>query len=218
MDSGGAMAVGAVELDDGTVGALADGVHVDGVIEKDGAGIFRVVEKSREFRMAAFEACDVGGVVQWARGDAELRVALSTGLVAGRVELNTAAMFHVASGAGGDGGGDFIFVVPRAVVAGETGGVCGGGGEFAALRDMASGALFFDNGVGSAHGAAGVDARIAGIAAPSDPSDSEKRDEDGEEEFRALERRGSLEIVQVDALSELLRCARACHSCLPCAG
>ena len=102
-------------------------------------------------------------------------------------------------------------MVDGAIVAGEAsvaGGFCGKG---PGLLHMAGGALFFENGVGSGHPAAGIHAMIAGKTMPGDPNESEQRQQKTEPKFCALERRRPLEIVEVDALGELLCCACACH-------
>ena len=52
---------------------------------------------------------------------------------------------------------------------------------------------------------------VARNAASDDPQKREKRSEEAEPEFGVLERRRPLEVVQVDALRELLGCSRSCH-------
>src|SRR5205807_10254821 len=53
---------------------------------------------------------------------------------------------------------------------------------------------------------------VARNAAADDPQKREKRHEEAEPEFRALERRRPLEVMEVDALRELLGCPCSCHS------
>ena len=206
-----AVAIGALQLNDRAIRTLADGFHVDGVIQENGAGILCAVAEYSEFRVAVGEAFNISGVVQLTLCNAQVGVAFGAGLIASGGKLDPATMFHVAGGTGGDGGGDLVFVVGRAVVAGEAGGVGGGGGELAGLGNMAGGALFFEDGVWGAHASAGVDAGIAGKAVKGEPDEGERGHEDGEQQLGALEGRGALEIVQVDALREFFSCACACQ-------
>jgi len=53
------MAVGAIELDVGTVGRAANGLHMERVIQLDGAGITVGFAGSIELWMAVFKAKDV---------------------------------------------------------------------------------------------------------------------------------------------------------------
>src|SRR5467141_4662310 len=59
---------------------------------------------------------------------------------------------------------------------------------------------------------------VAGKSAPRNPSQCEQRQQQADPEFRALQWRLPLEIVEVDALRELFCCACACHVSLNCLG
>src|SRR6266481_8249822 len=116
-------------------------------------------------------------------------------------------MFDVTGGAIWHVGADLVFVVHRAVVAREAGGVGGLEGEFAGFLNVAGGALFFEHGVRLAHASAGINAGITRVAAPGDPANCEEWSENDEDEPGALERSGALEIVQVNALGDGFGCA-----------
>ena len=96
-----------------------------------------------------------------------------------------------------------------AIVAGEASVFDGFGGKRASLLEVAGGAIFFENGVSAGQAAAGVDAVVAGKSAPGDPEKRKQRQRQAEPKLGALERRRPLEIIKVDALGELFRCACA---------
>jgi len=202
-----AMAIGALHLDERPVGAAADGLHVDGMVQEDGARVFGVIAQGSYLRVAVFESADVGGVEGVACRDFQMGMALRATDVAGGDDVYAAAVLDVARCTGGDIRAHLIFVVHGAVVAGKASGVCGFGREFSGLLHVARGALLLEHGVGFTHAAAGVDPRIAGEAAPGDPADGEQRSEDDEEESGTFERGGALEIVQVNALRHRFGCA-----------
>ena len=88
-------------------------------------------------------------------------------------------------------------------------------GKRACRLQMASRAIFFQHRVRFAHAAAGIDAMIAGKAAPRNPHQCEQRQQEAQPEFRALQQRRPLEIVEVDALREFFCGACPCHV-FPC--
>jgi len=97
------------------------------------------------------------------------------------------------------------------VVAREAGGVGGFRRESAGLLEVTGGAFFFEDGVGGAHAAAGVNARVFRGGAPGDPDQGDDREQQSEPELGTLIQRRPFEIVEVDALGEFLCCACACH-------
>src|SRR4029077_8839261 len=91
-----------------------------------------------------------------------------------------------------------------AVVAVEASGVSRFRGKCAFSSQVASRAVFFQHRMCFAHAGAGIDAMIARKPAPHNPNQREQRHHEAEPEFRTLQRRRPLEIVEVDALCELL--------------
>ncbi len=79
---------------------------------------------------------------------------------------------------------------------------------------MAEVTLLFKNSVRLGKTAAAVNERALEKSAPGDPKESEQGKQQAEPEFRALQRRRPFEIVEVDALSQLLCCPRSRHSSL----
>ena len=131
------------------------------------------------------------------------------GLVAGSANVHAAAVLAMTSGA-------FeclplIGMMDWAVVAGQASVVGGLRGKRAGLLDVARSAFFFEDRVCLGHPAAGIDAMVAGKTARCDPNECKQRQQQAEPEFRALQRRRPLEIIEVDALREFLCCACACH-------
>jgi len=59
--------------------------------------------------------------------------------------------------------------------------------------------------------AAGVDAMVAGKSAPDDPEQRKQRQRQAEPKSGTLERRRPLEIIEVDALCEVLGCSCSRH-------
>lgn len=210
LDSGGAMAIGADELDDGAVGTTADGLHVEIVIEFDGARVGRFGANESDFGVAVLQGADVRGVGRGAAGSgAQVRVAFGASFIACGGDVDASAMLAMAGGAVGHGGGDLVRVVDGAVVAGFACAIHRFGGKLAGGLKVADFTLFFEDGVGGAHASTGEDARIGGETAPGDPGNGEKRRKNGQGELCALEARGALEIVQVDALRDGFCCASA---------
>src|SRR5690242_8817460 len=122
-------------------------------------------------------------------------------------DVNAAAVLDVAGGAVRHVAAYLVFVVHRAVVARKASCIDGLGREFADLLGVARSALLVEDRVWLAHAAAGIDARVAGEAAPGDPADGEQWGENDQDEPGAFERSGTLEIVQVNALRDCFGCA-----------
>ncbi len=107
---------------------------------------------------------------------------------------------------------DLRGMMSRAIVAGEAGAIGGSCGKRFGLAQMAGGALFFQNGVGTRQAAAAVDVGIARQAFFCDPKESQQKEHKADPQFGALERRRPLEIIEVDALCESLCRARSRHN------
>ena len=107
---------------------------------------------------------------------------------------------------------DLRGMMSRAIVAGEAGAIGGSCGKRFGLAQMAGGALFFQNGVGTRQAAAAVDVGIARHAFFCDPKESQQKEHKADPQFGALERRRPLEIIEVDALCESLCRARSRHN------
>src|SRR6266849_1033611 len=208
---GGAVAIGAIHLHRGAVGPAANGPHVDGMIQQDGAGISCAVAKSSEFGMAVREGAYVGSDAGAAAGGAQVRMTFRAGLIGCGADVDAPAMLGVARGTLWDRSGELILVMQRAVVAGLAGGVGGLRGKFPCFLNMERGAFFFEDGVGVAHASAGVDAGVAESTAPNEPAKSKKRCEGAEQETDTLVRRRPREVIEVDALCEFLSCSCARH-------
>src|SRR5208337_3435075 len=141
-------------------------------------------------------------------------MAFGASLVTGGADIDAPAMLGVACGALRHLRLHLVLVMDWAVMAGEAGAVGGGGKKLAGLLHVASGALLFQHGVRLAHPAAGVDARIVEKAAPGDPDERHWRHQNAEPQLGALVGRPPFEIIQVDALRQLLGCACSRHSSL----
>lgn len=137
----------------------------------------------------------------------QVSVAPGAGLITDGRKVDPVTMFEVTSGAIGSRG--LRRVMSRAIVAGEASTVGGFCGKCAGLDYVAGGALFFQYGMGSRQTAAGVDAGVARQTFFSDPKKSQQQEEKAQPKLGAFQRRRPLEIIEVDALRELLCCACA---------
>jgi hypothetical protein len=139
-------------------------------------------------------------------------MACSARLVAGGAEINAAAMFGVAFGTS-----EFSFVnetdrvMDGAVVTREAAQVGSLRGECSGLLHVARSAFSFKDRMRCRQPAAAVNAGILVKSAFRDPNKREQWQQEAKPEFRALQRRRPLKIIQVDALREFLCCACACH-------
>ena len=203
------MAIAALKRDHRTVGAAANGLHVNRMVEFDRAGIAcrdaGDGTQSRKFGMAVFEAGDV-----IPRQQLQPLMTKRAFFAADCVENCSTAMLGMTGCAIGWRQIE-PRMVDRAVVAVEASAVGGFGGKGAGLLEVAGGAFLFQDGMGAGHAATGVNTMIAREAAPSDPNEREERQERAEPEFGALQRGRPLEIVEVDALGEFFGCACARH-------
>jgi hypothetical protein len=82
------------------------------------------------------------------------------------------------------------------------------------LLQVARSAFFFQNGMRFREPPAAINARVFKNSPFSDPNECQERQQHAEPEFRTLQRRRSLEIIQVDALRQFFRCPCACHDVL----
>ena len=212
--SGGwAMAIAAFEVHESAVWSAANWFHVNRVIELDGGGIARRGSGDRtqrdEFGMAFLEAINLSDVSRIRVTDSQFTVATGTCLIPNGGKVGRAAMFGMARRAAGCGslGG----MMGWAIVAGEAGAVGSFRRKCFGLAHVAGGTLFFEDGVGSGQAAAAVNAGIAGQAFFGDPKEGQQQEHEAEPKLGALERRRPLEIIQIDALGELFRCACASH-------
>src|SRR5260370_38510895 len=90
-------------------------------------------------------------------------------------------------------------VMNGAIVTLEASVVCRFRGKCASLLRVARGAFFFEDSVRFRHSPATVNPRIPGKGALSDPNPREQRKQEAEPEFRALQRRRPLELIEADA-------------------
>ena len=153
----GAMAIGAIELDERAAGTATNLLHVEMMIQFDGVCVFGSLvaggAQDGEFRMAILETADGCSVLGGAAKSAEIAVALCAVLVGGDGDVDPAAMFHMASGAIQLFGGNLFesgFVMTWTIMAGEAGRVNGFSGIGVCLRQVTSGAFFFEDGMSSA--------------------------------------------------------------------
>src|SRR5712692_4276901 len=204
-----AMAVATFELNGRTVWFTANRLHVNGVIQLDRTGVAcgdaRNGTQRGELRMAALEASDVKCVVRSAGACPQVAVAFSASLIAGGGDILAAAVFRVARFAGRSR--RLRGVVYGPVVAGEASVVGSLRRKCASLLRVTGSAFFFEDGVRFREVAAAVNARVFENGAFGNPEEREQGKQEAEPEFGALERRRPLEIVEVDALREFLRCA-----------
>ena len=99
-----------------------------------------------------------------------------------------------------------------AVVAVEAGVVDGFRGKCTSDLQVAGGTFFFENGMRFGELATTVNAGVFEKSASGDPEERKQRKQEAEPEFRALQQRRPLEIVQVDALREFFCCSSSRHS------
>ena len=175
----GAMAIGAIELDERAAGTATNLLHVEMMIELDGAGVVGDFAsdgaQDGELWMAILATADVGGVLRGASKSAEITVALRAVLVGGGRNIDAAAMFHVASGAVELFGGNLFesgLVMAGAIMAGKTCGVEGFSGIRVCLGQVTGGAFFFEDGVSGTETSAAIDAAVFGDEVYSDPDQS----------------------------------------------
>jgi hypothetical protein len=162
------MAVATFEIDDWAGGALADWLHVNGMIYLHRPGVARAFSQSSELRVTIFETMDVRRESQPTTSGLQICMASSAALVTGGFDVYAAAMFHMAcrtferlrlTG-----------VMDGAVMTREAGTVRGFCGECAGLLDMTSGASLFEDGVSYRHASARVHAVITRKTAPRYPN------------------------------------------------
>jgi hypothetical protein len=198
------VAVGTLELDQHASGAAPNGVHVNGVIELHSPRV-GFTEIGMAVLQTANMICDIGPTER----RVQIGMTFGASLIAHSGNIDSPAMLTVARAAR-----ERFFciaVVSWAIVAGEASRVRDLGGELAGFPRVAGRAFFFEHGMGIAHPPAGINAIVAGKGAPGNPDQRKQRQQDAEPEFRALQRRRPLEIIQVDALGKFFGCACACH-------
>jgi hypothetical protein len=105
----------ALKIHNRSVRAATNGLHVNGVIQFEGAWIKRPVTQGGELRVPVFEAPNVRGIVRRSAFSFQVRVAFAAGPIAYRAYVYATAMLAVARGAFRSF--DLIVVMDRAVVA-----------------------------------------------------------------------------------------------------
>lgn len=207
------MAIAAFKVYESAVRPTADWFHVNRVIQLNRSGIacgasFNRTQRGK-FWMAILERANVVRKVRSTSMCPKIGVAESAGFCIRSRNVNSSAMFSMARDA-------IILRIIRemvhwAVMAVETSEHVCLGGEFSWNPVVAGRALFFQYGMGSRQTAAAVDTGIPGQAFSGDPKESQQQEQKAEPELGALQRCRPLEIVEVDALRELLGCACASH-------
>ena len=159
--------------------------------------------------MAVLETLNVALEVWLAAVGLQVGVTFGAALIAHGGDRHASAMFRVACGAIGSFCGSGM--VCGAIMASEASAIGGFCGKRVSLLKVASGALFFEDGMRGRHSSAAVDAVVAADGVPRNPRDGQSGRENTHQQLGALEWRRPLEIVQVDALREFFGCACTCH-------
>ena len=149
----------AFEIHKRAVRAATDGLHVNSMIQLEGAWIKRTFAQGGELRVAIFEAPDVRREGCRAALRFQVTMAFGAAPLACRAYVYATTVFAVTRGA--FEGSDLIGVMDRAIVATQARGVGGLCGKCASLRHMARCALVFEDGVCRGHTAAAINARIS---------------------------------------------------------
>ncbi len=147
--------------------------------------------------MAVFETSDMRCEPRRVAAGLQVRVTFCAGLIArsGDVDAPTVVgMTRRASRSWRLRG-----VMDGAVVAVETSAVGSLRVKCAGFLRVTCCAFFFENGVSFRHTPARVHAMVSGKTAPRDPGEREQGQQEAKAEFRALQRRRPLEIVEVDS-------------------
>src|SRR5216683_2681285 len=179
------------------------------VIQLDGSRISTPCSERGKFWMVTFETIDVAHKVRRTVARGQIRMALRARSVAGSGQANRTSMIGMA---GGTGGREHLRrVMNRSVVAREAFLIGDLLAEKACLRDVAGGALSGQHGVRGGQASRRVHSAVASYAIPSKPQHREGQENHRDQKSPTAQRTGSLEILQVDSLRQLLGCARSRH-------
>jgi hypothetical protein len=143
-------------------------------------------------------------------GCGKIAVALRARLILCRHKIYVPAMFHMTLRARQLQ----IYVrcmMYRSVMTAQTRGIRRGRGKSPSLLHVARGALLFQNRMSPAQGAARINAVVMPQKMPSNPHQRDRWRNNRQPQLRSLERSRSLEIVQVNPLSDCFSCARSRH-------
>jgi hypothetical protein len=175
------------------------------MVELNGSRVAALGSQRREFGMIAFKTADVSDNTSRTPARREVRVTLRTICIACGGKPNRSPMIGVAGCARGRE--RLRFVMQGAVMARETFLI----DYFLVVKtqigQMAGGALPGENRVCGGQASGGVHAAVAANAIPGDPQDGERQCRNGKQKSPAAQRARPLEIVEIDALRELLGCA-----------
>src|SRR5258706_15772541 len=108
------MTITALKIHNRSVRAATNGLHVNGMIQFEGAWIIRSVAQRGELRVPVFESPNVRGIVRRSGFRFQIRVTFAAGPIAYRAYVYATAMLAVTHGAFRSF--DLIVVMDRAVV------------------------------------------------------------------------------------------------------
>src|ERR1700687_5224158 len=164
--------------------------------------------------MAVFETSDVRCEPRRVAAGLQVRVTFCAGLTARSGDVDAPTVFGMTRRASRRW--RLRGVMHGAVVAVEASAVGSLGGICASILQVTGNTFLFENGMRFRHTPARVHAMVSGKTAPRNPSEREQGQQETKPEFRALQRRRPLEIVEIDALREFFCCSCAGHVFLFC--
>ena len=210
-----AVAISAIKLNKWSCRAAPDLFHVDGVIQLDVAEIARAISESSKLRVPVFEAANVRCVVRASPIRAKIRMACRARLIAGRGDVDAPPVVGMAFRASHlFSSNDAHRVVNRPIVTAKASAVGSFRRKYSRRLQVTSGAFFLENRVRFGQAPAAVNAPIFEKRPCANPHQREQRQQQAKPKFRPLQRRRSLEIVEIDALREFFGCACTCHGSL----
>ena len=156
---GCSMAVAAIQLNIWLAGRTANRLHMQRMIQFNGARITVSFIRGVEVGMAVFKATNVARVERFAASRFEIGVTFRTSLIAGSENVDAPAVLGVTRCARRTC--PFCGLMDRAIVAVEASSVSRLRGKCSRRSKVAGSAILFQHRVRFAHAAAGIDAMIA---------------------------------------------------------
>ncbi len=152
------MAITAIQLDNWAERTLVNGFQMNSMVQLDGAGVPDALAHGRELRVAVFETANFAVHMKYAIDCFQICMALGTGLIAGGGNVDASAVLAMTCHT--PEGFCLGFVMDGAIVTGEACAVGCLREKSAGGLQMASRAIFFENGVRRREAAAAVNARV----------------------------------------------------------